>query len=83
MLHGKLETRVVHRTHTPCGTSTGYSAATIDVASLPMSIEQVLSRILCSCMALAYGHIRGVGVTARVLFLMGLEATKRWSQCYE
>ena len=26
-------TRVVHRTHTPHGTSTGYSAATIDVAS--------------------------------------------------
>ena len=37
-----------HRTHTPRGTSTGYSAATIDVTSLPMRIEQVLSPILCS-----------------------------------
>ena len=44
-------TRGVHRTHTPHGTFTGYSAATIIVTSLPvpMHIEQVLSRILCSC----------------------------------
>ena len=36
-----LVTRGVHRTHTPRGTSTGYSAATIDstdVASLPMQV---------------------------------------------
>ena len=41
-----VKTRGVHRTHTPRGTSTGYvySAATIDVASLPMSIEY---RVYC------------------------------------
>ena len=33
--------------HTPRGTSTGYSAATIDVAFLPMSIEHGCYRVYC------------------------------------
>ena len=40
-------TRGVHRTHTPRGTSTGYSAATIHVTSLRRLCTS-LSRILCS-----------------------------------
>ena len=36
--------------------STGYSAATIDVTSLPMHIEQVVSRITVRV-------LQGVGVT--------------------
>ena len=46
----------VYRIHTPHGMSIGYSAATIDVTSLPMHIEQVLaavSSMLCSCMAIS------------------------------
>ena len=35
---------------TPRGT---FSAATINVTFLPMRIEQVLSRILCSCMVIS------------------------------
>ena len=39
-------TRDVHRTHTPRGTSTGYSAATIDVTSLPIASNKCY-RVYC------------------------------------
>ena len=45
----QLKTRGAHRTHTSCGTSTGYSAATMNMTSLPMHIEQTL----CLCMAIS------------------------------
>ena len=41
-----LITRDVHRTHTPRGTSTGYSAATIDVTSLPIASNKCY-RVYC------------------------------------
>ena len=40
------QTRGVHRTHTPHGTSTGYSAATIDVTSLPIASNKCY-RVYC------------------------------------
>ena len=72
----QLNYRGIHRTHTPCRTSTGYiSAATIDVTSLPMCIEQVLSRILCLC-------IQGVGVTTyRIYNNVHIVKLKRWAKC--
>ena len=42
-MHDKI--RGVHRTHTPRGMSTGHSAATIDVTSLPSN--KVLYRVYC------------------------------------
>ena len=51
-------TRGVHRTHTPRGMSTGYSAATIDVTSLPSN------RCYIAYTVFVYGHIQSVGVTA-------------------
>ena len=75
----KVKTSGVHRTDTPCGTSTGYSAATIDVTSLPMRIEQVLSPILCLCMAISKGgsdHLPYIQQRAIVKL-------KKWVKCYE
>ena len=51
------------------------SAATIDVTSLPMCIEQVLLRIAT---VFVYGHIEGVGVTAYPV--VRNVKLKRWGQ---
>ena len=74
-------TRDVHRTHTPCGMSTGYSAATIDVTSLRMHIEQVLAAISRTYAVFVYGHIQSVGVTAyRIYNNVHVVKLKRWGQ---
>ena len=44
--HCSVLTRGVHRTHTPRRTSTGYSAATIDVTSLPIASNKCC-RVYC------------------------------------
>ena len=63
-----LRTRGAHRTHAPRGMSTG---ATIEVTS---RIEQVLLRILCSCMAISK-------VTAyRIYNNVHIVKLKRWGQ---
>ena len=68
-------TRGVHRTHTPRGTFTGYSAATIDVTSLPMHRTGAIVYTV-----FVYGHIQGVGVIAYLvsrarLHIQGNETT--------
>ena len=70
-------TRDVHRTHTPRGTSTGYSAATIDVTYLCRSHRT--SAIAYT--VFVYGHIQGVGVTTyRIYNNVHIVKLKRWGQ---
>ena len=62
------KTRGVHRTHTPRGTSTGYSAATIDVTSLPIDKTDCLTP-LRTC---TYGVINPKAL-----------AYKQWARCHQ
>ena len=56
------ETRGVHRTHTPCGTSTGYSAATIDSTDVTSLNRRDISAYagVIAYTVFVYGHIQGI-----------------------
>ena len=63
-----FSTRGVHRMHTLHGTSTGYSAATIDSTDMTSLNRRDISAYAHRTGAIAhtvfvYGHIQGVGVT--------------------
>ena len=70
--------RGVHRTHTPRRTSTGYSAATIDMPVISADAHRTGAIAYTVFM---YGHIQGVGVTAYRLYNnVHTVKLKRWGQ---